>query len=58
MCSCNRTQVQLPAATKASTREAGADVKESCIFSGAGHMEDRDTCHKAHLHLSVEAEVL
>ena len=34
-------QVRLPAATKANTREAGADVKESGLFSGAGCLEDR-----------------
>ena len=33
-------QVQLPAATKANTQEAGADVKESGLFSGARHLED------------------
>ena len=33
-------QVQLPAATKANTQEAGADVKESGLFSGASHLGD------------------
>ena len=33
-------QVQLSAATKANIREAGADVKESGLLSGAGHLED------------------
>ena len=37
---CDWKQVRLPAATKANTREAGADVKESGLFSGARHLED------------------
>ena len=37
--------------------EAGACVKESGLFADAGHLEDGDSCHIAHLHLSVEAEV-
>ena len=37
---CNRTQVRLPAATKANTEQAGADVKDSGLFSGASHLED------------------
>ena len=54
---------------KANTWEAGADVKESGLFSGAGHLEDvgltsqspssgkvRDSRRQAHLLLSVEAE--
>ena len=67
---CNRKQVQLPASTETSTQEVGADVKESGLFSGASHLEDRvltsqspspgkmgDSCFKVHLLLSVEAEV-
>ena len=63
-------QVQLPAATKANTSEAGADVKESGLFLGAGHLEDGglmsqspspekmgDLHLKVHLLISVEAEV-
>ena len=59
-----------PAVTKANTQEAGADVKESGLFSGGGSREEKgltsqspapgkmgDACHKAHLHLSEEAEV-
>ena len=33
-------QVQLLAAMKDNTREAGADVKESGLFADAGHLED------------------
>ena len=33
-------QVQLPATAKASTLEAGADVKKNGLFSGAGHLGD------------------
>ena len=33
-------QAQLPAAMKANAQEAGADVKESGLFSGNRHMED------------------
>ena len=33
-------KVWLPAAAKASTRGAGADVKESGLFADAGHLED------------------
>ena len=36
-------QVQLPATAKASTLEAGADVKKNGLFSGAGHLEDGGT---------------
>ena len=67
---CDRTQVWLPAAAKADTREAGAEGKERSLFSGAGHLEegvltsqspspweDGELNLKAHLHLSVEAEV-
>ena len=36
------TQVQQPAAIKTNTREAGADMKESGLFSCAGHLEDGD----------------
>ena len=63
-------QVQLPAATKANTSEAGADVKESGLFLGAGHLEDGglmsqspspekmgDIQFKAQSHISVEAEI-
>ena len=53
-------QVQRPAKTP----ETGADVRESGLFAGASHLEDGgliskpigDSGHKAHLHLSVEAE--
>ena len=34
-------QVWLPATKKANTWEAGTDVKESGLFSGAGCLEDR-----------------
>ena len=69
---CNRKQAWLPAAaaTNANTRETGADVKESGLFSGAGHLEGGglvsqspspgkmgDSRLKAHHHLSVQAEV-
>ena len=56
---CHREQVRLPATTKSNTWEAGADVKESGLFSGAGHLEDGgvDSHVKAHPHISVEAEV-
>ena len=75
-------QVWLRDTTKANNREAGANVKEHGLLSGASHLEDGgltsqspapgkmgDSCleahlpgrwgaHlKAHLHLSVEAEV-
>ena len=33
-------QVQLPVATKSKTQDAGADVKESGLFSGTSHLED------------------
>ena len=33
-------QVRLPAAEKADTQEAGADVKESGLFADAGCPED------------------
>ena len=59
----------LPAAMKASTGEAGAYVKGSALFSDASNLEDgglspqspspgkiRDSSHKAHLPLSLEAE--
>ena len=36
----DQTQVQLPAATKANTQEACADVKESGLFSEAGRLKD------------------
>ena len=45
----NWKQVQLPAATKASIREASADVKERGLFSGASYLEDGDSCLKAHV---------
>ena len=54
---CHRTQVLWPAAAKASAREACADLKEGGVFADAGHLEDGDSWLKAHLHLSVEAEV-
>ena len=50
-------QVQLPGTMKASTGESGADVNGNGFFADAGHLEDGDSCLKAHLHLSVEAEV-
>lgn len=36
---CNQRQIQLPAATKANTEEAGADVKESGFLADASHLE-------------------
>ena len=42
---------------KANTQEAGADVKESGLFSGAGHLKDGGSRLKAHFHISVEADV-
>ena len=54
---------------KDNTWEAGADVNESGLFSGAGHLEDgglvsqspsprkMDSHLEAHVYLSVEAEV-
>ena len=63
-------QVWLRDTTKANNREAGANVKEHSLLSGASHLEDGgltsqspapgkmgDSCHEIHLHLSVEAEV-
>ena len=59
----------MSAAMKARTPEAGADVKEDGLFSGASNLEDGlmsqspsprkmgDSCLKAHLYLSVETEV-
>ena len=38
---CNGTQVRLPAAMKANTWDAGADVKESGLFVDASHLEGR-----------------
>lgn len=47
---CNQTQVQLPIATKATnTQEAGANVKESGLFSVASHLEDGELTLEAHL---------
>ena len=37
---CKQMQFWLPAAMKANTQEAGADVKESGLFADAGHLED------------------
>ena len=66
---CNKSQAGLPDAMKANTQEAGADEKESGLFADAGHLEDGchvskpipwkmgDSCHKAHLYLSVKADV-
>ena len=55
---------------KDNIQEAGADVKESGLFSGAGYLDDRgfmsqnlspvkmgNSCLKAHLHVPVEAKV-
>ena len=42
-------QVRLPAVTKANTGEAGADGKESGLFADVDHLEDGDSCHRAHL---------
>ena len=67
---CKGKQIQLPATEKPNTQEAGADGKESCLFSGASHLEDgglmfqspspgkrSDSRLKAHLYLSAQAEV-
>ena len=48
-------QVPLPTAAKASTPEAGADVKESSLFSGAWNTGDSGL--RAHLPLSVETGI-
>ena len=46
-------QVRLPAAWKANTQEAGADVKESGLFSDADHLEDEGLmCQSPSPHLS------
>ena len=46
-------QVRLPAAWKANTQEAGADVKESGLFSDANHLEDEGLmCQSPSPHLS------
>ena len=34
-------QVQLSATAKANSGKAGADIKESGLFAGASHLEDR-----------------
>ena len=51
-------QVQLPVAMKANTQEAGADVKESGIFSDAGHLEDGGLTSQRdpHLYSSIEIQ--
>ena len=36
----NPKQVRLPATMQANTREAGGDIKESGLFSGASNLED------------------
>lgn len=51
-------QVCLPAPTKANTQGEGVNVKESGLFADASYLEDGDAHLKAHLPLSVEAEVL
>lgn len=62
-------QVQLPAALKANTQKTGAGIKESeVISSDSGHLEAHlkahlpgkmgDYCLKAHLHISIKAEVV
>ena len=51
---------------KANIQEAGADVKESGLYLEDGGLRPQspspekmgDSCLKAHLHLSVEAEVI
>ena len=54
-------QVWLLAITNADTGEAGADVKGKWFISRCWSMGNLGTmgysCHKAHLHISVEAEV-
>ena len=35
-----KMRVRLPIALKANIREAGADVKESGLFAGVGHLDD------------------
>ena len=37
---CKQKQVRLSAAMKANTQEAVADIKNSGLFAGAGHLED------------------
>lgn len=37
---CKGKQVWLPATEEPNIQEQGADVKESCSFSGASHLED------------------
>ena len=68
---CNQMQAQLPASRKANTREACANVKGSGLFLDVSHLKGGASClkaqllgrwgthvsHKAHLPLSVEAEV-
>ena len=46
----------LPAAMKANIQEAGGDVKESGLFEMLSIWKVDDSCHKAHLHVSLEAE--
>ena len=41
--------VQLPAATKANTQEAGVDVKESGFIQMLATWEMEELCHQAHL---------
>ena len=48
-------QVWLPAATKANSQGAGADVKASGLFSGASHLEDGGPVSQSPSPLSVEA---
>ena len=48
-------QVWLPAASKASTRKAGADVKESGFIQVPATWTMRCSPLKAHLHISVQA---
>ena len=48
---------QLPAARKADTREAGADVKESGLFADAGHLEGGELTSQIPSPLTLEAEV-
>lgn len=50
-------QVQLPAAPKASTPEAGADVKEMVYMKILAIWKMRDSCHTLHVLICVEAEI-
>ena len=53
----NQMQVWLPITMRSDTQEAGADLKESGLFKCLSSVKMGNSCLKAHLHISVEAEV-